>query len=98
LPGRQSAPGQRDDLVRLLSGQKPHNLAANLTGGTGHRDSQHALQPRLRQLDLDGYKTTECLICAAPLGGGVHKRNGSSPMHRVIVGLTSQSAMAGPGG
>jgi hypothetical protein len=57
--------------VRLLSGQKPHNLAADLTGGARHRDTQHALQPRLRQLDLDGYTGTECLICAAPLGGGV---------------------------
>jgi hypothetical protein len=59
-PGRQHAPGQRDDPMRLLTGQKPHNLAADLPAGARHRDTHHALPVRLGQLEPDGYMRPQC--------------------------------------
>jgi hypothetical protein len=61
-PGRQHAPGQRDDLMRLLTGQKPHNLAADLPASARHRDTYHALPARVGQPELDGYIRPECPV------------------------------------
>jgi hypothetical protein len=41
--------------MRLLTGQKPHNLAADLPAGARHRDTHHALLARVGQLEPDGY-------------------------------------------
>ena len=73
-PGRQHAPGQRDDLMRLLTCQKPHNLAADLPAGARHRDTHHALPSRVGQLELDGYMRPEC-----PLGALAAIRGRDTP-------------------
>jgi hypothetical protein len=46
--------------MRLLSGQKPHNLAADLPAGARHRDTHHALLALVGRLELDGYMRPEC--------------------------------------
>jgi hypothetical protein len=44
----------------LLTGQKPHNLAADLPAGARHRDTHHALPVRLGELEPDGYIRPQC--------------------------------------
>jgi hypothetical protein len=46
----------------LLTGQKPHNLAADLPAGARHRDTHHALPVRLGELEPDGYMRPQCPV------------------------------------
>jgi hypothetical protein len=71
--------------MRLLSGQKPHNLAADLPAGARHRDTHHALLARVGRLELDGYVKRECP--AAITGAARHEvPNGgyTADCHRLI--------------
>src|SRR5215475_3150568 len=62
-PGQQPATGQCDDLVLLLSGHQPYDLASDPSAGAGHRDAQHALLQAGAQ-DLDGCMRPECPVRA----------------------------------
>ena len=70
-PGRRYAPGQRDDLMRLLTGQKPYHLAADLPAGAGHRDPHHAILTGVRRAGPDGRMRPYCPVQRP---GGDHGR------------------------
>ena len=79
-PGQQPATGQRDDLVLSLSGHQPHDLAANPSAGTGHRDAQHALPPAGGQ-GLDGCMRPECPVRTQQQRWPQRPRGGAERLH-----------------